>query len=39
MPELFYDPTSEPSRAVRWFALEAALPLTLRYIWVTRDPI
>jgi len=36
-PELFYDPTSEPSRAVHWFALEAGLPLTLRYTWLTRD--
>ncbi len=36
-PLLFHDPTSEPSRAVRWFALEASIPLRLRYIWLTRN--
>ncbi|HET8726086.1 MAG TPA: glutathione S-transferase family protein [Alphaproteobacteria bacterium] len=36
-PVLFHDPTSEPSRAVHWFALEASIPLELHYIWLTRN--
>ena len=36
-PILFHDPTSEPSRAVHWFALEASIPLRLRYIWLARN--
>lgn len=36
-PALFYDPTSEPSRAVHWFCLEANIPHELRYIWLTRS--
>ena len=36
-PILFYDPISEPSRAVQWFALEAGVPLEIRYIWLTRN--
>jgi len=36
-PILFYDPISEPSRAVQWFALEAGVPLELRYTWLTRN--
>jgi len=35
-PILYYDPTSEPSRAVYWFALEAGIPIDLRYTWLTR---
>lgn len=35
-PILFHDPTSEPSRAVHWFGVEAGIPLDLRYIWLTR---
>ena len=30
-PILFYDPISEPSRAVQWFALEGRRPLEIRY--------
>ncbi|HLG86313.1 MAG TPA: glutathione S-transferase family protein [Alphaproteobacteria bacterium] len=36
-PILFHDPTSEPSRAVHWFSLQASIPLRLRYIWLTRN--
>jgi glutathione S-transferase len=36
-PVLFYDPISEPSRAVQWFALEAGVPLEIRYVWLTRN--
>ena len=35
-PILFHDPTSEPSRAVHWFTLEAGIPITIRYIWLSR---
>jgi len=35
-PVLFHDPTSEPSRAVHWFSLEAGIELELCYIWLTR---
>ena len=35
--ELFYDPTSEPCRAVHWFTLEAEIPVKLAYTWLTRD--
>jgi glutathione S-transferase len=34
---LYHDPTSEPSRAVHWFAVEAAIPLDLRFTWLTRN--
>jgi len=33
---LFHDPTSEPSRAVHWFALEAGIELELELTWLTR---
>jgi len=33
---LFHDPTSEPSRAVHWFALEAGINLELELTWLTR---
>jgi len=38
MPDLtlFHDPTSEPSRAVHWFALEAEIDLELELVWLTR---
>jgi glutathione S-transferase len=36
-PTLFYDPTSEPSRAVHWFCLEANIPHELHYIWLARS--
>ncbi len=35
-PILFHDPTSEPCRAVHWFALEAGIPIRLRYTWLGR---
>ena len=35
-PKLYHDPTSEPSRAVHWFALEAGIELDLEYVWLTR---
>lgn len=37
VPILFYDPTSEPSRAVHWFAREALIPVRLRHVWLTRN--
>lgn len=36
LPILFHDPTSEPSRAVHWFTLEAGIPIAIRYIWLSR---
>jgi glutathione S-transferase len=33
---LFHDPTSEPSRAVHWFALEAGIELMIQLTWLTR---
>jgi glutathione S-transferase len=36
-PVLFHDPTSEPSRAVHWLAIEAGLEIELEYTWLTRD--
>jgi glutathione S-transferase len=36
-PVLFHDPTSEPSRAVHWFAVQASIPIQLRYTWLTRN--
>lgn len=38
MPELtlFHDPTSEPSRAVHWFALEVGIELDIKLTWLTR---
>lgn len=36
-PTLYYDPTSEPCRAVHWLCLEAKLPHTLEYTWLTRN--
>jgi len=36
VPILFHDPTSEPSRAVFWFAAEAGIELEVRYTWLTR---
>lgn len=36
-PVLYLDPTSEPCRAVHWFALDAEFPLQLRYVWLSRD--
>lgn len=35
-PVLYHDPTSEPSRAVHWFALEAGIELDIEYTWLTR---
>jgi glutathione S-transferase len=35
-PIIFYDPTSEPSRAVHWFCLEANISHELQYVWLTR---
>lgn len=36
-PILLHDPTSEPSRAVHWFCLEAGIPVRTSYIWLTRN--
>jgi glutathione S-transferase len=36
LPILFHDPTSEPSRAVHWFTLEAGIPIAIRLIWLSR---
>lgn len=33
---LFHDPTSEPSRAVHWFALEVGIDIELELTWLTR---
>jgi glutathione S-transferase len=35
-PRLYHDPTSEPSRAVHWFAVEAGIDLEYEYVWLTR---
>jgi len=35
-PKLFHDPTSEPSRAVHWFSVEAGIELKIEYVWLTR---
>jgi glutathione S-transferase len=37
LPVLYHDPTSEPSRAVHWFAVETAIPVDLRFTWLTRN--
>ena len=34
---IFYDPTSEPCRAVHWFCLQAGIAHELEYVWLTRD--
>ena len=36
IPTLFHDPTSEPSRAVHWFALEVGIDLNIQNTWLTR---
>jgi glutathione S-transferase len=36
-PVLFHDPTSEPSRAVHWFALAAHVALGVHPIWLSRN--
>lgn len=36
-PIIYYDPTSEPCRAVHWFCLELNIPHKLKYIWLTRN--
>lgn len=36
-PILYHDPTSEPSRAVHWLAIEAKLDIDFEYTWLTRD--
>ena len=33
---IFHDPTSEPSRAVYWLALEAGIDVDVQYTWLTR---
>ena len=35
-PVLYHDPTSEPSRAVHWFALEAGIEIDIRHTWLVR---
>ena len=35
-PVLYYDPTSEPCRAVHWFALEVGIAIELRPTWLAR---
>ncbi len=37
IPTLFYDPTSEPSRAVHWLCVEANISFQLKTIWLTND--
>lgn len=36
-PVLFYDPTSEPCRAVYWMCVASGVPVALEYIWLTRN--
>jgi len=36
VPALYHDPTSEPSRAVHWFTLEAGVEVTISSVWLTR---
>ena len=36
-PIIYYDPTSEPCRAVHWFCLELNIPFELKYVWLTRN--
>jgi glutathione S-transferase len=36
-PRIYYDPTSEPCRAVLWLCLEENIPHTLEYTWLTRN--
>ncbi|WP_216610856.1 glutathione S-transferase family protein [Vibrio mediterranei] len=33
---IFHDPTSEPSRAVYWLALEAGIEVDVQFTWLTR---
>ena len=35
-PVLFHDPTSEPSRAAHWLALELGIPVRIRITWLAR---
>lgn len=35
-PVIYHDPTSEPSRAVRWLCLEANIHVFIKYVWLTR---
>jgi glutathione S-transferase len=37
VPLLFHDPTSEPSRAVHWFCLEAGIQVEVRHIFLTHN--
>ncbi len=36
-PVIFYDPTSEPCRAVHWLCLEANIAHEISHIWLTRN--
>jgi glutathione S-transferase len=36
-PTLLHDPTSEPSRAVHWFCLEASIPIEVKQVFLTRN--
>ncbi|WP_043112266.1 glutathione S-transferase family protein [Solimonas flava] len=36
LPTLYHDPTSEPSRAVRWLSLEAGMALRVEPVLLTR---
>lgn len=36
-PTLYYDPTSEPCRAVLWLCIEANLPHALEYTYLTKN--
>jgi glutathione S-transferase len=36
-PVIYYDPTSEPCRAVHWLCIEANIPYQLEYVWLTRN--
>ncbi|MFK8048368.1 MAG: glutathione S-transferase family protein [Halioglobus sp.] len=36
-PIIYYDPTSEPCRAVHWLCLELNAPFELKFVWLTRN--
>eukprot|EP01006_Ploeotia_vitrea_P048241 TRINITY_DN67210_c4_g7_i1.p1 TRINITY_DN67210_c4_g7~~TRINITY_DN67210_c4_g7_i1.p1 ORF type:complete len:250 (-),score=29.48 TRINITY_DN67210_c4_g7_i1:442-1191(-) len=39
VPILYHDPTSEPSRAVHWWAMEAGIPLKVKLTWLAEGAI
>ena len=36
VPTIYYDPTSEPCRAIHWLCLAADIPHKLETVWLTR---